>query len=293
MYLFDTDGILQLHATDNGDKLEYSYLQNGQIQTVSKPNPWGKLSDEYVMNLDKVPPGKYRIISWADNGQKDNTTYLHGEMKNPASHNLRKDVTLGATMADDLYMFLKCRTASGLPEELVPEAEEINDLWYGAAGSRHPQSDIYTYETVEVKNSVVTTRRIELIRNTNLLKITLSGTEHLTPEVRDTPAANRDTDFKLWAVATDERYKSDNTFDGYTRSVRYSPFKTSMDVNTLSADIKVLRLTMDRPVLLYIETPGGRRIPEQPIDIVSMLFKARNPDTGAYIYQSQSDFDRI
>ena len=293
MYLFDTDGILQLHATDNGDKLEYSYLQNGQIQTVSKPNPWGKLSDEYVMNLDKVPPGKYRIISWADNGQKDNTTYFHGEMKNPASHSLRKDVTLGATMADDLYMFLKCRTASGLPEELVPEAEEINDLWYGAAGSRHPQSDMYTYETVEVKNSVVTARRIELIRNTNLLKVTLSGLEHLTPEVRDTPAANRDTDFKLWAVATDERYKSDNTFDGYTRSVRYSPFKTSMDANTLSADIKVLRLTMDRPVLLYIETPGGRRIPEQPIDIVSMLFKARNPDTGAYIYQSQSDFDRI
>lgn len=112
VYLFDTEGILQLHATDNGDKLEYSYLQNGQVQTVSKPNPWGKLSDEYVMNLDKVPPGKYRIISWADNGQKDNTTYFHGEMKNPASHNLRKDVTLGATMADDLYMFLKCRTAS-------------------------------------------------------------------------------------------------------------------------------------------------------------------------------------
>ena len=151
-------------------------------------------------------------------------------------------------MADDLYMFLKCRTASGLPEELVPEAEEINDLWYGAAGSRHPQSDMYTYETVEVKNSVVTARRIELIRNTNLLKVTLSGLEHLTPEVRDTPAANRDTDFKLWAVATDERYKSDNTFDGYTRSVRYSPFKTLMDANTLSADIKVLRLTMDRPV---------------------------------------------
>ena len=44
VYLFDTEGILQLHATDNGDKLEYSYLQNGQIQTVSKPNPWGKLS---------------------------------------------------------------------------------------------------------------------------------------------------------------------------------------------------------------------------------------------------------
>ena len=72
--------------------------------------------------------------------------------------------------------------ASGLPEELVPEAEEINDLWYGAAGSRHTQSDMYTYETVEVKNSVVTARRIELIRNTNLLKVTLSGLEHLTPE---------------------------------------------------------------------------------------------------------------
>ena len=52
---FDTDGILQLHATDNGDKLEYSYLQNGQIQTVSKPNPWGKMCirDSHLLSVDK------------------------------------------------------------------------------------------------------------------------------------------------------------------------------------------------------------------------------------------------
>ena len=50
---------------------------------------------------------------------------------------------------------------------------------------------------------------------------------------------------------------------------------------------------MERPVLLYIETPDGRRIPSQPIDIVDKLRQARDPDTGEYVYNSQSDFDRI
>lgn len=292
-YLFDENGVLQLHAMDNGNKLEYSYLQNGQVKTVSNLNPWGGLPNNYVMNLDKVPAGKYKIISWADSGREDNTTYLYGQMKAPATHDFEKDITLGVTTMNDFYIFLKCKTASGLSEELTPEANEIDDLWYGAAGTRHSKTDMYACETVEVKNNIVTERHVELIRNTNILKVTLNGIEHLTSGAKNAPEAKQETNFKLWVVASDGRYRSDNTFDEYVPSIRYTPFNTSMNENTLFADIKVLRLTMEHPVLLYIETPDGQRIPDQPIDIVSMLLKARNPDTGEYAYNSQSDFDRI
>lgn len=42
VYLFDTEGILQLHATDNGDKLEYSYLQKRTDTDGVKTEPVGK-----------------------------------------------------------------------------------------------------------------------------------------------------------------------------------------------------------------------------------------------------------
>lgn len=292
-YLFDEHGVLQLHAMDNGNKLEYSYLQNGRIITVSNPNPWGGLSNEYVMDLNKVPAGKYKIISWADSGQEDNTTYFHGQMKTPGTHNFEKDIVLGATTMNDFYMFLKCNTASGSAEEIVPEANEIDDLWYGAVGTRHPKTNMYASETVEVKNGIITERHIELIRNTNILKVTLNGIEHLTSGAESAPGTKQETNFKLWVVASDGRYKSDNTFDEHVPSIRYLPFNMSMNEHTLFADIKVLRLEMGRPVLLYIETPDGRRVPSQPIDMVGMLLKARNPETGEYIYNSQSDLDRI
>ena len=41
---------------------------------------------------------------------------------------------------------------------------------------------------------------------------------------------------------------------------------------------------MDRPVLIYIETPGGRRIRNNRLIVSIMLFKARNPTCrGVYL----------
>ena len=108
-----------------------------------------------------------------------------------------------------------------------------------------------------------------------------------TPD--NTPRQSEDNQLRLWAVASNERYKCDNTIGEFARSIRYTPFHIDTDGQTLHADIKVLRLDMERPVLLYIETPDGRRIPSQPIDIVDKLRQARDPDTGEYVYNSQSD----
>lgn len=297
VYLFDENKVLRLYAVDNGDKLEYTYLQKEQVKTVTSPNSWGALPNNYVMNLDKVPAGKYRIISWAESNAGDRSSYFLGQMNNPATHDFSKEVTLGVTTMEDLYMFLQSEPAPSLPEDIVPVVNEIDDLWYGAAGTRHPEKSAYTVEEVVVKNGSITERHIELIRNTNILKVTVSGIENITSTAGSTatyaPELAEDNQLRLWAVASNGRYKSDNTIGEFARSIRYTPFHMDTDGYTLRADIKVLRLDMERPVLLYIETPDGRRIPSQPIDIVDKLRQARNPDTGEYVYNSQSDFDRI
>lgn len=297
VYLFDENKVLRLYAVDNGNRLEYTYLQKDQMKTVTSPNAWGALPDNYVMNLDKVPAGKYRIISWAESNAGSRTSFFHGHMNNPATHDFSEGVTLGVTTMDDLYLFLQSVPAPSLPEDIVPEVDEIDDLWYGAVGTRHPEKSTYAVEEVVVKNGSVAERHIELIRNTNILKVTVSGMENIisatgsTPD--NTPRQSEDNQLRLWTVASNERYKCDNTIGEFARSIRYTPFHIDTDGQTLHADIKVLRLDMERPVLLYIETPDGRRIPSQPIDIVDKLRQARDPDTGEYVYNSQSDFDRI
>ena len=284
VYLFDENDILQLYAVDNGNKLEYSYLQKGQIKTVSTPNDRGGLTNDYVMNLEQVPAGKYKIMAWAESGLGDNTTFFYGQMKNPATHDFEKNITLGVTTMENFQTLLRCKATAGLSESLTPEANEIDDLWYGTAGVRHPKTDVYSFEKVEVQNGVITERHIELIRNTNILNVTVSGIEHLVTE---------DTNFRVWVVTSDGSYQSDNNICEYAQPIRYNPFHFSINENKILADIKVLRLGMERPVLLYIETPDGRRITNEPIDIVGKLLQARNPDTGDYIYNSQCDLDRI
>lgn len=283
VYLFDEHKVLKAYAVDNGNKLEYSYLKDGEIKTVSTPNAWGALTNDYVMNLNQIPPGTYKIVTWAESNAKDNTTFFHGVMNDPATHDFKKGITLGTTTMADFRMFLKCKETTELPEDLVPEANEIDDLWYGAAGSRHPKTDMYTLEEVEVKNGSVSERHIELIRNTNILKTAITYAATTAEEAN----------LRLWVVASDGQYDAYNNIGENARTIRYTPTQHSTNGQTILSDFKVIRLDMKRPVLLYIETPEGRRIPSKPINIVEKLLLARNPDTGEYIYQSQSDLDKI
>lgn len=295
VYLFDENGVLCAHALDNGSTLKYSYLKDGEVKTVSKPNLSGSLSDDYVMNLDEIPAGKYKIMSWAGSGIDDTTTYFHAHMNDAENHNFDSEITLGVTTMDEFRVFVKNK-----PTTDSPIVDDFDDLWYGAVGTRHAQTDIYTFENVEVKNESVTTRHIELIRNTNILKVTISGIDHLSgypPSGYLPGTALADTGFKIWVVGANGEYKSDNSIGDNAYSIRYLPFNATVSGNTILADIKILRLDMNRhtadPVLLYIETPDGRMLPAQPLNVVKTLLQARDPETEYNIYSYQSDFDRI
>lgn len=300
VYLFDENGVLKVYAVDNGITLDYKFVDaGGTIKSVSKPNLQGALNDDYVMRLD-IPAGKYKVMSWAGSGTGDQTTFFHGHMNDPVTHNFERDVTLGVTTAENFRMFVDYNNADEWPQDIIPVVPEIYDLFYGAVGTRHPQTSAYTFKTVEVTLSSITKEHIELIRNTNILDITITGAKYTQPAVtRGSPTSIADSPFTLYVQGQNGRYKWDNSIGDYARSIRYVPYTSEVndDEDKITAKVKVLRLDWnkrdtDTRMVLYFENSQGVRYPNNGIDVVKTLLQAKDGN-GNYIYNNQADLDKI
>lgn len=301
VYLFDEQGVLRHIARDSG----------------------AHLTNDYVMEIN-VPPGQYTIVSWAGSNEDFLNSYFEGHMNDPMTHQYEDGVTPGRTTWNDFRVILKHNVADDLPEDLVPAVEELDDLYYGAVGTRTPLTDQYLFAPVEVKAGCIVEREIELIKNTNLIRLTVRGLEHLqrtaipqeaaipreaaipqeavipreavAPEHLQRTATPREA-LQVWITARNGRYKPDNSIGEYARSIRYTPHYQSVDNRAIVVDIKILRLDMARrtaqPVSLTVINPlTGIALSAEPLDVIQTLLQARNPETGEYIYQSQEDFDR-
>ncbi|MGL4806097.1 MAG: FimB/Mfa2 family fimbrial subunit, partial [Bacteroidales bacterium] len=82
VYLFDEQEILQLYVLDDSRTIEYSYVENGRLKTISKPNLAGKLPEDYIMELN-VAPGRYKVVAWGGSTKDKESTFFHGHMKDP------------------------------------------------------------------------------------------------------------------------------------------------------------------------------------------------------------------
>lgn len=274
VYLFDEQGVLRHIARDSG----------------------AHLTNDYVMEIN-VPPGQYTIVSWAGSNEDFLNSYFEGHMNDPMTHQYEDGVTPGRTTWNDFRVILKHNVADDLPEDLVPAVEELDDLYYGAVGTRTPLTDQYLFAPVEVKAGCIVEREIELIKNTNLIRLTVRGWEHLQRAAIPREAAIPQEALQVWITARNGRYKPDNSIGEYARSIRYTPHYQSVDNRAIVVDIKILRLDMARrtaqPVSLTVINPlTGIALSAEPLDVIQTLLQARNPETGEYIYQSQEDFDR-
>lgn len=290
VYMFDEQGVLQLKAIDDTRTLTYSYLQDGEVKIVTKPNPVGALPDDYVMHLD-VPPGKYKVVAWGGSAFNKESVFFDAQMNDPVTHDYQEGVTLGATTMEHFRLFMKYNYAPDLPEDIVPMVPEIDDLWYGAYGTRNQTTSKYTMQEVVIKSNEVTEADIELIKNTNVLKVTVTGFENIVA------AKSRGTSpLNVWVTAINGRYKIDNSIGENARSIRYTPHYEQIGTNEMLVDIKIMRIDLQKhvaqPMYLTIENPvTGQKFPEQPIDIVNTLMQAKDKN-GNYIYNNQADFDR-
>ena len=290
VYMFDEQGILQLKAIDDTRTLTYSYLLDGQVKTIRKPNPVGALPNDYVMHLD-ISPGKYKVVAWGGSTLSNESMFFDAHMNDPVTHDYQEGVTLGVTNMENFRLFMKYNYAADLPEDIIPIVPEIDDLWYGAYGTRNETTSKYTMQDVVVKSGEVSEAGIDLIKNTNILKVTITGFENI--------AAARNsvsTPLNVWVTAANGRYKIDNSIGESARSIRYSPYFERIEGNKMLVDIKMMRIDLERhiaqPMFLSIENPvTGQKFPEQAIDIVNTLMQAKGAD-GNYIYNNQTDFDR-
>lgn len=279
VYFFDESGTL-------------AHIQQGQ---------GAMLTSDYVMNV-QLTPGKYTIIAWGGSNEDFANSFHEGHMNDPLTHTYETGVTIGKTTLTDFRIFLNYGIADDYPEDIISTIEEFDDLYYGAAGTRQSGTSNYILEQIEVCTGMVNEKQIELIRDTNILRVTIDGLENLQKANRT--RANNDASLRgaeplqVWVSARNGRYKSDNSIGEYARMMRFPALHRDLNQHSMVVDIKTMQLNMVRhqaePMYLTIQDPVTRTTyPQYPIDVVNTLLQARNPETGEYIYRSQEDFDKV
>lgn len=274
--------VVKVYLFDSNDLLCKIQSESGAV-----------LKNDYIMTID-VPPGKYTIIAWGGSHTDFNNSFHEGHMNDPVTHDYVRGVTEGKTTLEDFRIFLNYNLADDYPEDAVPAIDHFDDLFYGAVGEKPLNSPKFIMERVEVKSGMIENRKVQMIRNTNVFKVMITGLKYFNNNI-DLLKSEK---LNVWASARNARFRYDNSIGEYARMVRYTPFFTQTDSDTLFVDIKTLRLDMIRhtadPVFLqFEEISSGAVYPDKPLDILNLLLQARNPETGEYIYQTQEDLDRI
>lgn len=145
---------------------------------------------------------------------------------------------------------------------------------------------------MEVGYSGIIEREVELIRNTNIVRITIEGLVHLTENGR--VASKPEELFNIWATGANIQYLYNNAICPHTPTIRYSPQYTLPATHTVQAIVKTERLEWVKQsgerVKLHVKLKNGQTFYSG--DLLSLLKEAKDIN-GNYIYKNQEDLDRI
>lgn len=233
-----------------------------------------------------LPAGKYTIVAWGGSSEDLlSSGFMEIEMDDAADHSYRDLWDDDETLIDDFYMMIDHDLLPD-PEvlgDLAPKTDGFDDLFYDVAAG------------VEVKQITNQTVDFDFIRNSNLLKVTITGLEHLAT-YNPSRAAAGEQPLQVYVVGKNGRYMWDNTIDPYARLVRYEPPCTSLDANTMVVDIKTLHLDLARhtaadPIQLYVVNPATGNDMIYPLDVMDAIGQVKD-DAGNYLYQTQEAIDR-
>ncbi len=233
--------------------------------------------------------GVYTLVAWGGSGEEMTRSYAGRHMLDGAYHN-HTDVEIGVTTLDDLYMMLGYDNApADIEGDIVPATPDFDDLFWAMA------------EGVEIVEGGSRSVDFDLIRNTSLLRVAVTGLEHFE-DPADTRAAADRLPLRLFATGSNGRYRYDNTIDPHARTVHYTAFDHRRTRDGMSLNIPMQRLHIGRheddPVLLHIEQYSGpsatASIPIPgilPIDLVSAIRESTD-GMGNNPYGTQESIDR-
>lgn len=253
LYVFDNHGILCDVIRENGTQLNSRFKQL------------------------VIPQGVYTFVAWGGSGEEMMDSFKEIEMVDEVTNNYISSVQIGITTLDNFRMKL---IAKQLPQEIegeiAPQTEEFDHLFYGVASN---------FE-VTGSNQLM---HIDLIKNTNTLRVKVAGLQHLTATIDDQAPVS------LWTIGRNERYKFDNSLGDYARFLRNEPHNIHFDESSVFVDIKMLRFDKSKHLVepIWLKTMNLLTGIEllAPIDILETILRAKDTH-GNLLFRTQTDLDK-
>lgn len=228
----------------------YVFDSNGKyVDTFSEQGD--KLTNDYVMNVP-VPKGRYSVVAYGG----DFSTYSAGELT-AQTDAIKQLLRKGVTNIQDFRMELK--NITGQDGYLHP-AQIPDDLYVGLA------LDVLSCPS----NKKITD--VELIKDTKKIKVKIIGTDNINAPL------------DVYIIARNGRYKFDNSIDMNHGIFKYTPDKSSQQINYLEVDLKMLRLVLGQSPMLVIKNSLTSEVIYNKNMIEQILL------TNKYV--TQTDFDR-
>lgn len=236
------------------------------------------------VDIRDLPNGRYTFVVWGGSGEDMSRSFADRHMHSATEHE-HSDHRIGTTTLEEFYMMLEYEELpADVHGDIAPATEDFDDLFHAVA------------EDITIVRSMTNEVAVDLIRNTNVLQITITGLEYLWNYNFVTRAPAADQPLHVFVVGSNGRYQWDNTIDYDARLVRYEPPYHTLTDNTMGVDIKTLRLDIDHhhsddPVLLYVRNAETGADMIAPLDIVSAIRRVRSAD-GELLYPDQEAIDR-
>ncbi len=234
--------------------------------------------------IEDLPGGDYTFTAWG--GSSDDMIgggFFEARMENAAAHR-HSSIRIGETTLGEFYMMLEYDELSAVVQgDIAPRTAAFDDLFHAAVKS---------FKILPLTNQSVD---FDFIRNTNVIKVTITGIEHL-PHYDATTRADADELLQVWVAGKNGRYGWDNTIDDHARTVRYEPLQSSLTPSTMNVDIKTIHLNVDRhtgtdPIRLNVVNPVSGKSMIYPLNIVDAIQQVKGEE-GDFLYPDQEAIDR-
>lgn len=233
-----------------------------------------------------LPDGFYDLVAWGGSGgDLGQGGYLDAAMSDPATLTYSAPVTIGTTTIDQFRMMLGCDEFAGSgPGEVIPTIEQFGDLFFASAAD------------VEASQNIRRVVNFDFIRNTSVLKITVTGLRHLTGHTAPAGRAIASNQpLGVFVTGCNGIYGSNNRIDTYAPPVRYEPHYTTLTADVMEVDVKVQRMELGRhtlhPLMLYAYSPLTGEDMIWPLNVIEAILSIRDAKNN-YMYASQEDIDR-
>ena len=213
-----------------------------------------KLANNYIMSIP-LPEGRYQVIAFCDNFN----TFSAGRMDN-RTNSFNEELQSGMTSIADFRIMLN--SVEGTDGYLEPKSIP-GDLYVG-----YVANSLSTYDASYITN-------FDLMKDTKNITVKFSGLDLLM---------HSGTIPDIYITAINGRYNNDNSLDTTFRALKYKPYNTSVVGNTVSCDLKTMRLVIGSAPMLVIKHPSVSGYVFNR-DITELILS--NPK-----YVSQEDIDR-